>query len=469
MMRHTFMMRSVAAAALSLACGVACAQVQDTTTTFEYDIAGNLTKVTAPLNHVTLFGYDALSRRTSATDATGTGTTRYEYDPLDQLIQVTDARAVVTKYTVDGLGNLTQTTSGDTGATINTYDEAGNLASSTDAKLQKTTYKYDVLDRLTLVTYSDASTLAFLYDQGANGLGRLSRITDASGAIEYGYDLHGRVTKETRTVDATPYATLYHYDNMGRLSGMTYPSGRTIDYARDTLGRISQISSTLGTTVLPIVTQVSYQPFGPVQSVGFANGQTQARSYDLDGRLASFSLATQTMAVAYDAASRITGIADAANVSNGQTYGYDALDRLTNVATPTAAQNYGYDKVGNRTLKVNNGATTAYDYAGPGNRLTQVGAQAIVMDANGSITNKGSASFNYDARGRMLSANTAIGLVTYTINSLGQRVRKVTPTETTVFHYDMSGKLIAETTTTGASTKTQEYVFLGDMPVAVLK
>jgi YD repeat-containing protein len=52
-----------------------------------------------------------------------------------------------------------------------------------------------------------------------------------------------------------------------------------------------------------------------------------------------------------------------------------------------------------------------------------------------------------------VSANTAIGLVTYTINSLGQRVRKVTPADTTVFHYDAGGKLIAESTTTGSTTR----------------
>ena len=44
-------------------------------------------------------------------------------------------------------------------------------------------------------------------------------------------------------------------------------------------------------------------------------------------------------------------------------------------------------------------------------------------------------------------------------------MQKTTPTATTVYHYDGSGKLIAENTN-GALT---EYVYLGDMPVAVLK
>ncbi|UUZ47746.1 hypothetical protein LP420_32100 [Massilia sp. B-10] len=91
------------------------------------------------------------------------------------------------------------------------------------------------------------------------------------------------------------------------------------------------------------------------------------------------------------------------------------------------------------------------------------------MDANGSTTAKPGATFSYDVRGRMVSATTNIGLVTYTINSMGQRVRKVTPTETVVFHYDQGGKLIAESTTAAGVTKVQEYVYLGDLPVAVLK
>jgi YD repeat-containing protein len=189
----------------------------------------------------------------------------------------------------------------------------------------------------------------------------------------------------------------------------------------------------------------------------------------MDGRIASFALSAQTMTMTYDAASRIKAIGDVANPAAGNTYDYDPLDRLTNVVTPTAAQTYGYDAVGNRSPKVNGSTVTPYTYDTTSNRLTKVGAQAIATDANGSITNRGDATFNYDARGRMVSANTAIGLVTYTLNSLGQRVRKVTPTETTVFHYDLAGKLIAESTTAGATTTTQQYVYLGDMPVAVLK
>lgn len=175
------------------------------------------------------------------------------------------------------------------------------------------------------------------------------------------------------------------------------------------------------------------------------------------------------MAIGCDAARRITSIAEQGNAAIGNTYGYDVVDRLTNVITPTLGQTYAYDAVGNRTQKVNNSASTALTYAAGSNRLATVGGQNIATDLNGSITNKGNATFNYDARGRMVSAATLIGLVHYTINSFGQRVRKVTPSETTVFHYDADGKLIAETTTGASGTRTQDYVYLGSKPVAVLK
>lgn len=459
------------ALAIGLAIGVGAASGQSTptpATALEYDANGNLTKTTTALPQVTTFEYDALSRRRKMTDAAN-AVTSTGYDANGQATSVVDARTIATTYTIDGLGNLTQTSSQDTGATQYTYDDAGNLTSRKDAKLQTTTYRYDALGRPLLITYADASTVSFEYDKSPSAIGQLGKITDISGSTEFAYDAFGQRSTETRTIGGVPYVTGYRYDAAGRLAGIVYPSGRSVDYDFNAAGQISRITTTAGGTTVTLVSGISYQPFGPVASFTFGNGQTHVRRYDLNGRLASYTLSAKTMAISYDAASRITGIADAANAASGNTYGYDPVDRLKSVITSTATQGYDYDAVGNRTQKRNGGSTTDYTYSPTSNRLTQVAGQPITMDANGSTTAKPGATFTYDVRGRMVSATTNIGLVTYTINSMGQRVRKVTPTETTVFHYDMGGKLIAESTTKGGTTTTQEYVYLGDMPVAVLK
>lgn len=463
-MMHTIILALVVA--LCMADGVALAQTQNSTTSYTYDTMGNVKQVTDSLNHITQHSYDALNRRIKSTDAKN-GVTLFGYDGLDRMVSVMDARNLVTSYTIDGQGNLSKTSSPDTGVANRTYDEAGNLKASTDAKGQVTMYQYDALNRVTSVGYGDGGSAAYVYDQGDYGLGRLSQITDISGATQYGYNQHGRIVSEARTIGDQTYTTDYRYDMAGRLSGITYPSGRSVDYTRDTMGRINDVSTTRNGVKTTLVSSTVYQPFGPMQSLTFGNGQLYIRSYDLDGRVASYTLNGQTQTVGYDAASRLTAVTDTSNAANSRSYGYDELNRLTSEQTASSSRSYRYDAVGNRTLATLGAASTNFSYASASNRLTQVaGVQTnvIAMDANGATISNGASQFSYDARGRVVSANTAVGQVSYTINALGQRVQKTTPSSSTVFHYDIGGRLIGESTA-GVVT---EYIYLDDVPVAVL-
>jgi YD repeat-containing protein len=53
------------------------------------------------------------------------------------------------------------------------------------------------------------------------------------------------------------------------------------------------------------------------------------------------------------------------------------------------------------------------------------------------------------------------------VNALGQRIRKTNSQGDTVFHYDLAGRLIAETDSAGA--RKREVIYLGDIPVAVVQ
>jgi RHS repeat-associated protein len=55
----------------------------------------------------------------------------------------------------------------------------------------------------------------------------------------------------------------------------------------------------------------------------------------------------------------------------------------------------------------------------------------------------------------------------YTYNGAGQRIKKVTQTETRIFHYDLRGHLIAETDQSGQMLA--EYVYLGDQLLSMIK
>jgi YD repeat-containing protein len=442
------------------------------TTAFGYDDQGNLTSIDGPLAgtvDVTSNQYDALNRLIRMTDPL-MGQVNYGYNGLDQLTSVSDPRSLTTSYSYDGLNNLNQLQSPDTGTTVNTYDAAGNLLTQTDAKGQLTTYTYDALNRVTRIVYQGGVTHSYQYDRGTNGVGRLTQITEPNSTTQYEYDQHGRVTSETRTINAVPYVTAYVFDSRGRMTGMTYPSGRTVTYTLDSLGRIQQIDTSKDGTTQTVVSGVAYRPFGSSQGFTFGNGQTYIRGFDQDGRIASYTLGNHSIAVGYDAASRIGFLSDVGNPANTTQYAYDNLDRLINAATPGTPYAYTYDAVGNRITKTVGAATETYSYGAASNRLTQIAGannRTLAFDPNGSTVNDGLNQFVYDSRGRLIQSVGLVGTSSYQVNSLGQRIRKTNQQGDTIYHYDTQGRLIAESTPGGIAQK--EYLYLGDIPVAVIQ
>ncbi|MBI3773004.1 MAG: hypothetical protein HY272_09930 [Gammaproteobacteria bacterium] len=392
---------------------------QNQTTAYQYDASGNVTQITDPASNVTRNGYDALNRLTQVTDALS-GVTQYQYNAQDQLTRVTDPRGNITRYSYDGLGNLTQQISPDTGATAFGYDAAGNLITQTDAKSQTTTYYYDALNRLTQATYSDATTTVYSYDQGINALGRLTSITDPSGSTAYQYDAHGRVTQKTQTLGNISLSVAYHYTAQGQLDQISYPSS-VIGYSYSN-GKPSSLSL----NGQPLLSNISYVPFGPVTGWSWGSNSTTdvSRLYDLDGQLTSYTLANATQQLSYASTGNLSTITDAGNAANNQSYGYDALYRLATANGVYGAQSYGYDANGNRSSATLNGVTNSYTNAATSNRLQSANGKTYTFDANGNITNDGVHSYNYDARNRLVGLNTG---VSYTINGLGQRIAKTIP------------------------------------------
>jgi len=437
-------------------------------TSYGYDFQGNLTSITDPLGRLSTQRYDARNRLVAMTDP-ASGNTRMDYDAVDQLLSVTDPRTLQTVYTRSGLGDLLFEQSPDAGTTARTFDAAGNVATQVNANGTTATFAYDVLDRVTQVAYSDGQTETFTYDQGANGLGRLTRMSDSSGTTAYGYDANGRVTQETRTIGGQTYVTAYSYDAAGRLASTTYPSGRVLTYTRDGLGRVAQIDTSGNDLTQVLVQGVSHFPFGGVK--GFTTGSLAGytRSIDQDGRITAYSRADGNRTLVYDEASRITAIRDPGNAANDSLYGYDALGRLTGWTQGTTTQAFAYDASGNRASLVVGGTSYPYTVDGASNRLNGVAGptpSSNAYDASGNLLSSATGSFTHDARLRLVRAAIGSTVTVYQLNALGQRVAKLGGSGGTHYHYDAAGRLIAESDAAGNVQK--EYVWLGETPVAMI-
>ncbi|MCI0598314.1 MAG: DUF6531 domain-containing protein [Beijerinckiaceae bacterium] len=443
---------------------------QGQTTGNTYDKEGNLTSVTDPLGHRESYAYDALNRLVRTIDP-DSEIIAYRHNANDELTHVTDPRGLTTIYSRNGVGDLAVLISPDSGRVTRTFDAAGNIATSTDARGMKTVYSYDALNRMIRAAYADGAATTWKYDLGANGIGRLGKITDATGSTSYSYDANGHVTQKRQIVGAVELTTLYGYDAGGRLTRITYPSGKQVTYSYNAAGRVSRVAAN-GQT---LVAGVTYMPFGVASRWTLGSAHPYRRFFDLDGRITRIDMAgVRDYQLIYDTASRVSRILETG--LHDKQFAYDALGRLTLFVIDTSVQAYEYDADGNRTKRVaRNGATTStqtYNYDAASNRLLSItGGDSFTYDPAGNMLSHSSSfadfTYEYDARNRLAKSYLGAIASTLLINGLGQRVSQIRGTGQTYFVYDEAGNLIGEYNSTGGVI--QETAWIGNLPIAVLK
>lgn len=454
-------------------------------TAYAYDANGNPVSVIDPLGRQTANAYDPLGRLVvTAQDATGIAAqTQYAYDAQDNLIRVTDPNGLHTDYGYDGLGDLVQLSSPDSGITHYAYDSAGNRINQTDARGKSQTYAYDALNRLVQV---GAPTRKYFYDRANADLcpagerankGRLSGFNDPSGSTRYCHNRFGDLTRKVQTTNGVTFTTLYGYDGAGRLVTTTYPDGAMVDIAYDSNGQVAALGVTpMGGTRQPLLTGITYSPFGPATGWEYGNGRILLRNLNRNYQPEAISDADTgglSLGYGFDAAGNLTHLTNAPGTQELAQYGYDALNRLTQVMdgpTGTPIETYAYDATGNRVSLTNASGTTAYTYPLDSHRLTRVGTITRAYDAAGNTTKIGGSArqFSYDASGRMTQVK-ANGIVTrqYQYNARGEQVRSYLDADNTYFVYDEAGHLLGEYD--GNGNPRRQIIWLGDMPVGVLQ
>jgi RHS repeat-associated protein len=447
-------------------------------TQYGYDNNGNLKTITDPLNHITTNGYDALNRLITVTDpANGVSTTGY--NALDQTTQVKDPRLVTTNYTVNALGDVTLTQSPDSGNTSHVYDAAGNLTQKTDARGIISTYTYDALNRLTSITYpSDANaSVSFAYDDFVNQYyrkGRLSAIYYGNNMMAFTYDAYGNLKSSVDWAAAGQFSNSYLYDNANRLqkisSGVT---GRKTIYTRNALGQITQVQTQDSSTapLVTVVSNVSYEPFGPIKALTFGNGATTTITHDADyriGRITTTSTPIWDFQYSYDNAGNVLGVADQGSSTNDSNdYAYDNLNRVLSDRYFA----YQYDAGSNRTQRQSwPSAAITQQYAAASNKETTYNGGAMTLDVAGNVTQRSTLATSYNAANQLSQSIKNSITTTYQYNGFGWRNTKQ-GTQATHYDYAPDGKLLAQIKLNADNTYNQsfEYLWLDDTPIAQIK
>ncbi|WP_338683447.1 RHS repeat-associated core domain-containing protein [Streptomyces acidiscabies] len=353
----------------------------------------------------------------------GAVSTTYAYDLRGDMVTSTDDAGHTRTWTYDALGRVTDTTDPDTGATHTDYDAYGRVSSATDARGQKVSYTYERLNRVSEIKVTpkgaSASTLvqAYAYDGATGGKGQLSSATRYTDGKAYttsiaGYTADYQPTAMTTalppgstpglTADgfATQYTYNYTYSSDGQLEKYSSPAAGSLS-AEDVVTRYNEAG--LPVTVSGrgwYTAETAYSPYGQVlrSTVGEAGHRLwQENTFDestgelLTARLVRES-ATDTTVVpgsevskrsyAYDASGNVLSVADRmGTAAERQCFTYDTLGQLTqawttpgggtctasgkpspapvyadgtvNVSSASAGywQSYEYDVLGNRTKK----------------------------------------------------------------------------------------------------------------------
>ena len=383
------------------------------TTSFTYDNAGNLTRVTQPDGSFTDYEYDDAHRLDAIADnfnnrieytldAAGNRTAEKTYNDLGVL-----RRQMSRVY--DQLSRLQKIIDGNLDETVYGYDNNGNRASSQDPELNSTTFEYDALDRLVKTIDSTLGETLMSYDDRDN----LETVTDPlTNTTTYTYD---GLDNQTQLTSPDTGRTTYEYNAAGKRTAGTDARGVRVSYSYDALNRLTF------TDYMDNSLDVTF-----TYDVG-TNGK---------GRLTTISDAAGTETYSYDARGNLTSVVRVINLSSYTTsYAFNGADRLTQITYPSGMEvDYTLDVAG-RIIAVDKTVNTVIESLVTGVVYEPFGPVNTFSYGNGLSMN---ATFDQDFELDHLQSGTGLDWVfgyddtgaVLTITDL------VTPANNQIFTYD---------------------------------
>jgi RHS repeat-associated protein len=462
--------------------------------------------------------------------------TSYSYNALDNLCQIAQGEQIRT-YVYDPFSRMISATNPENGTVTHAYDENSNLKEKIDARGVKTKMTYDALNRVVSKVYEGTTPegtaaanvtppVKFYYDNydalpsdaprwpGTPSRGRLIGVTYGTGSdgTYNKYDARGRIVTNHQRQGAANYPTTYTYNIADNLTAESRGSRRKNVMSYDDAGRLISVETALKPflSFVYLVKDISYTPFGGLQSETYGNGLIHSMGYNNRLQPTEISLGTPnnlesvfrinyifgTADNVHGQDSEITAVHNNGNIARikyfisgtlqyAQTQQYDSLNRLryavehNNGAYNDGArawyQTFDCDRYGNCGVNVENTsdnidaentALKLSDFSAANNRITRLGH---VYDRAGNLIEEPGKKHKYDGEGRLVET-TVMGGVTsqnqYDGNS--RRVGKVVDGVATRFVYGAGGELIEERN--GANDELiKEYFYNGGGLLATIK
>ncbi|MCF6335629.1 MAG: peptidoglycan DD-metalloendopeptidase family protein, partial [Spirochaetales bacterium] len=482
--------------------------------TKSYGIEGirTIETVTDPLGNITETYKDIRGNIAGIKKMDSSGTVLtfadYDYNVLGELLKVSDAKGSDVTFGYDIRGRRKTIYSPETGLTEFWYDKADHLIRKVDANLRNNgagiSYIYDTLGRIEKIDYPFMEDTIYTYGaEGAsyNRAGRIVRITGESGVTENYYGKLGETARVSKTIKRlTPLeedktaAFNYTFDYQGRMDTITYPDGEVVSYTYNRGGEVEKVSSVHNGLNTTYIEDIGYDEYGQRAYIKYGNGIETNYSYDEDRRWLKTIETSNTYTTLQDidyTFDRTGNILSITNISGkyttAQNYEYDGLYQLTRGegnfedrefgyvgGTSVYTQNFSYDTTGNILTKTSSntgnmtGGADALNYnleytyyADKPKQAEIIGNLWYLYDSNGNIIEEQSGGHSAEGisgsgtlrtegevslldRGIALTRNTEetdnIYKRTYQWDEENRLKTTIDPAHTVEYRYDSTGE-----------------------------
>ncbi|MFF9567459.1 putative T7SS-secreted protein [Streptomyces sp. NPDC014685] len=390
-----------------------------------FDGEGNCVRHIDAIGGVTSFEYadfDLLTART------GPGGVRYEFshDTNLNLTQVTNPQGLKWDYEYDPVGRVTAETDFDDRTLTYGRDEAGRLVSRTNMLGQAILYERDELDRVVRKDIEGAVT-TFAYDFAD----QLAEAVNSDSTITRLHDRYGRLKSET----VNGRTTTFTYDELGRRTGRTTPTGAVSSWTYDPVGCRTSLTASGRTMTF------DYDAVGQEITRRIGEAVALFSLYDPIGRLLTQHVTGERHSIqrrdyTYRADGNLIGVDD--QLAGTKRFDLDLTGRVTAVHAAGWTERYAYDEAGNQTDASWPSTHPGQETMGPrnynGTMIARAGRIHYEHDALGRITLRQKTClsrkpdtwrYEWDAEDRLRSVTTPDSAVwRYAYDALGRRTSK---------------------------------------------
>ncbi|MGD0706224.1 MAG: RHS repeat-associated core domain-containing protein [Trebonia sp.] len=366
------------------------------TTGSAYDPAGLLTHLTNPSGQVTTmtynaadelvtvsysdgstpgvsYGYDPDGNRVSMTD--GTGTTTWAFDIFGDVTGKTTGAGATVSYGYDNAGNQTSILyPGQTTAVSQTFDADERLVTVTDPSGNTSTFGYTPDGQIGTVRYPNGDTVTDSYDDTDTLTS--TGVTGAGGTVasaSYGYDAAGQLTSEAG--GSAPQS--YTYSDRGQLASSA--GGATGSYTVDaadnptTVGGVTQTFDAASQLTSTGATTYTFNAEGNRTGATPATGTASSYGYNQAGQLISYTGQNGSASYTYDG----TGLR-ATKTAGGATTSYVWSDQQTPNLLSDGTDDYLYGPDAMPIEQFGSGGTDWFVH-------DQIGSTALLLNASGAV------------------------------------------------------------------------------------